>query len=417
MKYPIANYNRPETILFISSYPEKGVRYSKKVCAVGGFTKNTIEHMGQKRKYVILTVKVGKEKQIYEEDSALVCRIIDRKNPLSFIPFIEFFLRFNRIKNVVVEFEFGSFGTIYNTLVFSLMFLIIRLLNKNLFTVIHQITESLDDINEHLGWAKKSIKTRIYGWGIRFYYTYITVLSNTVVTTEEIFKKRLRSITEVKTEKIKCIPHGVDTQIPIKSKMQSRRKLGLPLNKKIVLFFGYLGWYKGADLFLEYASKCTDDDYYFVIAGGPSFTNGKKAFYRKYLEKFKNLPSNVRLSGFVPEDLISRYYAASDVVILPYRYMMSSSGPLSLAFSMKKPILLSDKLLPYLKSTDFKKTLEKNKLGYEHMFFDLDFHSFMNKLKNIPMKKMKNFSQEMRTKRKYDVTAGKLSALISSYKI
>ena len=97
MKYLIERYNKTNTLAVISSYPEKNSTYSKKVCAVGGFTKNTLKFINDKK--VVFTVKISKKEEVYEENKTLVLRVLDRENPLSIFPLINYVCKFNKIKN------------------------------------------------------------------------------------------------------------------------------------------------------------------------------------------------------------------------------------------------------------------------------------------------------------------------------
>src|SRR3989344_9076526 len=126
MKRLIEKYNLPESILLISSYPEKGVHYSQKVCAVGGFAKNTIEALQKKNnrtRYVILTTTFNGKSEIYEENNVLVIRLFKRNRISSYIPLIKAIFTFNKIKNVLIEFEFSSWGNTKTTSIFVLIFL------------------------------------------------------------------------------------------------------------------------------------------------------------------------------------------------------------------------------------------------------------------------------------------------------
>jgi len=412
----IEKYNLPDTLAFISSYPEKNKKYSDKVCAVGGFTKNTIEQMNKKKKYVVFTVQIGKKPEYYEENNVLVCRIIDRKNVLSILSLSRLLISFSQIRNIIIEFEFGSFGTVVNTVAFTFIFLLNNLLNKRQFTVLHQVVNNLQSLTGHLGWEpNKSFKTIFFNYGLQAYYRFITKISCRVIVTEEYFKKILLSITHTKTEKIIFIPHGVDTHLKKYNKIQVRKEMKLPLNKQIILFFGYLSWYKGADLIVRFARQLTNKKVHFVIAGGPSFTNTGKKYYNKYLDQFKSLPNNLTLTGFVPEEQIAKYYSAADLVFLPYRIMMSSSGPLSLAFSNEKPVILSDKLTPYSYSFDFKENLKNSGISHTDIFIKPTLQNLMKKLKTSQQNKFLTFSKRMKAARNYKLIANQYLNCINSY--
>jgi len=400
----IEKYNKVENVLLISSYPEKGVRYSQKDSpAIGGFAKNTIDALKKTRldsKYIILTIAIDGKQEVYEENGNLVIRLFERNNLLSFIPLIKTILKFNKVKSVLTEFEFSSWGNIKITSLLLLLFAILRLLSKKQILILHQMVTDLKSLNGHLGWSKNDIRSYFYNLLLKIYYKFLVILNSKIVVTEEIFKRRLAKITGNKN-KIITIPHGVDSKMRVVNKNSALKKLGLPRNKTIVLYFGYLSWYKGADLFFKYAKRSKNKNYYFIMAGGPSFTNAGKNFYKDYLQKLKNPTKNLRITGFVHEDQIPFYFSVADIVVLPYRTMMSSSGPLSLAFSFNKPVLLSNKLQGYIESRDFKDTLENCKINKKDMFFSLKSEEFYKKIKNADLNKLRKFSESMRKKRNY----------------
>lgn len=415
MRYLIEKYNKPESTLFISSFPEKNVRYSKKVCAVGGFTKNTIEalqRLNPLKKYVVVTVKIGKKTEIYEENNILVLRILDRDNPLSYLPTLKKLLSFTQIKTIVTEFEFGSFGGIQNASLFLLIPLILRVFGKSQIFVLHQVIENLDELIGHLGWSKDDIRKIVFNPLLGLFYYFVHLLSDKVVVTEEVFKDRLVRIVG-KTRKVITIPHGVDTNIPIVDSDSAKKQLHYSKGTKVVLYFGYLSWYKGADLFFKYANKIKNKNIQFIMAGGPSFTNVEKPHYKKYLDNFKKHTKNIHITGFVPEEKIPLYFSAADLVVLPYRTMMSSSGPLSLAFSFEKPLILSNKMIHYMKTSDFSEGRKKVSLNLLDVFFPLNQRGFEEKVLHRNTKTLKMFSTYMKAARSYDAIAKKYEKLIN----
>lgn len=412
MKKLIEKYNAENSILLISSFPEKGVKYSGKVCAVGGFAKNTIEALrkeflknGSQKKIIILTVTTN-NKEFYEENNTLICRVIERDNPLSYFEAVKLLSKFTNVKKTIIEFEFGSFGNITNAGFFLSIPFFLKLLGKEQYLVLHQIVDDLQTLMGHLGWRKKNFKVRLFNFLLQGYYKILGHLATRIIVLEDVFKKRLEKMIGFK-DKTLVISHGVDTKLSILDKEKSRKALGLPQKKRIILYFGYLAWYKGADLFLNFAKKIKSNKYQFIIAGGPSFTSSSKVHYKTYLQKFEHLPKNITLTGFVPEDKINLYYSASDVVVLPYRTMMSSSGPLSLAFSFEKPVLLSKHLLSYSSSQDFKEALIKTGLNAKDLFFDLTKKDFFSKLEAIKADKLHHFSLLLRESRSYTNLAKK----------
>lgn len=405
MEYLIEKYNQAKTIAVISSYPEKKSTYSKKVCAVGGFTKNTLGSF--KNKKVVFTVKISKKEEIYEENNVLVFRILDRNNPLSILSLIRYIFKFNKIKNFLIEFEFGSFGNIEAVSAFLIAPFILKLLGKKQVVVVHQVINNLGTISGHLGWTDDDLRIAIFNPFLHLFYKLIYFLADSTVVTEQYLKKNLKKIIG-NDEKIRIIPHGVDTKIKLLDKKKSRTILKLPKNKFILLYFGYLSWYKGADLFQEYARKSLRNKrLLFIMAGGKSFTNKNKRHYKEYLDNFIKKPKDLVITGFVPENKINLYYSAADLIMAPYRVMMSSSGPISLSFSYEKPVILSRPLEDYFQSYDFKNALKILKLEKDDFIFDLNQESFKKRLvwAKENLNKLADFSKLMKKKRAY----GKIS--------
>lgn len=396
----LEKYNHSNNLIIISSYPEKRARYSQKVCAVGGYTKNLVNQFTHQQ-VIILTTKFGRKNDVYQDKKNLVIRFFKRNSVISFFSLIYHLVRFNKIDKVLVQFEFASFGETPTSGLFIFLPLIIKLLNKKTYFVFHQVLTDTQEIEEYLGWKKHDIKNFIFTPFLKLFYRLISFFSDQVVVLEEDFKQRLIDI-GVKSDKIIVIPHGVDDRLKIIPKNTARDKLRLPLNKKIILYFGYLTWYKGADIFLRMARNDHNKDNYYVIAGGPSFSQKNKPHYKKYLKRFSSLPKNCRVTGFVPEKFIPLYFSACDLVVLPYRTMISSSGPLSLAFTFEKPVLLSDNLKPYVNTDDFNKTMKYSYLTKKDLFFSIDNKgNYSLKLVFPKINKITDFSRKMRVKRSF----------------
>jgi len=113
---------------------------------------------------------------------------------------------------------------------------------------------------------------------------------------------------------IRVVPNYIRvSRLQNKIKEEARNELGLPQDKKIVLFLHHLSRRKGADLLPEVIKKFLDHkDILFLIAGdGPE---------RKNLEEkliIYNLQLITRLEGSVPNNKITSYLAAADIYVMP----------------------------------------------------------------------------------------------------
>ncbi len=395
MKQLIEKYNRQDSLIVISSYPEKNTHYSQKVCAIGGFTKNITDNLvGHK---IIFTTKLGyKKDQIYEEKNSLIYRIFKRNDLSSFIKLFLTIRKFTNVKRVLIQFEFSSFGDIFTTIFFPILLIGLRLLDKKIYFVFHQVIFDLNGLTEYLGWEKNDRRLPFFNFFLKLFYQTNVAFSEKIVVLEEEFRQRLLNLSH-QSNKISVISHGVDTNLKIIGQKLARKRLKIE-NKPTVLFFGYLTWYKGADLMIEIAKANRNIN--FIIAGGSSFTQKSKLHYKKYLKKFDNLPNNLKVTGFVKEKQIPFYFCASNMIILPYRSMISSSGPLSLAFSFEKPVVLSHKLRPYMKSKDFKNNFQKTRLQEKNLFRNFEDNKKINFNKKLILKLIQ-FSKLMKASRDY----------------
>ena len=108
----------------------------------------------------------------------------------------------------------------------------------------------------------------------------------------------------VNAHKIHVIPNGVDTELfKPRNKTALRKKLDLPLNKKIILFIGALIPLKDIDTFIA-ATKTIPDVKIVMLGEGP---------LRKKIEK--ELP-HALLPGTVSREKTSHYLSAADMLVI-----------------------------------------------------------------------------------------------------
>ena len=107
-------------------------------------------------------------------------------------------------------------------------------------------------------------------------------------------------------------PLNADLFIP-KNKVSARKKFGLPLNKKIVIFVGRINHNKCGDILAELIKR--NKDILFVVIG------------RSLLKEFDNLKAKnlIYFSKKNPEELVD-YYNAADISFLLMRLRASGLG-------------------------------------------------------------------------------------------
>ena len=115
--------------------------------------------------------------------------------------------------------------------------------------------------------------------------------------------------------KIIVLPDGVDlAEFDIKKtqeKNSNRKKLGLPLEKNIVLYSGHLYAWKGVSVLLEVAKSFSDLDYVQFV-----FIGGTEKDVEEFKQKARGL-SNVTIVGHKPHSEIPYWLSAADVLVLP----------------------------------------------------------------------------------------------------
>lgn len=118
------------------------------------------------------------------------------------------------------------------------------------------------------------------------------------------------------------------------AKADAKKKLGLA--KKTILFFGFVREYKGLKFLLDAMPEIIKKhDVDLVIAG--EFWQDKQ----DYIDKIGSLgiAKNVKIfDDYIPDEEVGLYFAASDLVMLPY-LDASQSGIVQIAIGALKPIV------------------------------------------------------------------------------
>lgn len=417
-----SKYNEENSLIVIAGYPKKGERYSRNVCAVSSFTKNSLlalQKENPNRKIVVLTMALG-GKEIYEENGMLVVRCFERNNPLSYLSLINYVRTFNKVKQILVEFEFSTFGDTLSTLMFAPVIIAIKSLGRDITLVMHQVLLNLKKLSGHVGIASKNPKLNFMNVGLSIFYRFLTFPAKNIVVLEEEFKKRLSKFAN--PQKISVIPHGVDKQLN-SSSTSLRAKYGFKKDDFVILYFGYLTWYKGVDFLIDSfknVRKLNNRNIKILIAGGPSFTQREKPHYKRFVSQVLELTKNqkhIKITGFVKEKEFAKIFETADLAVLPYRTFMSSSGPLSLALTFKKPFILSENLKNLTESEDFSKALELSGLKENQIFFKLSKSSLVSAIENAMdktrTKKLEKFSLELSHMRNFATLSEKYDMLLS----
>jgi len=159
-----------------------------------------------------------------------------------------------------------------------------------------------------------------------------------IVHAEENRQALLRQFA-LESDKIQIMPHGEYTFLASDhtDQAKARQQLGIPLDKKVVLFFGYVRQYKGLHILIEAvaAASASISKLFLIIAG-----EAKEDFkiYQKLIEQ-KNLQDDTRCDlDYIPIEKVPIYFSAADVVALPY-ISIYQSGVVQLAYAHRRAVI------------------------------------------------------------------------------
>ncbi|MCL4360015.1 glycosyltransferase [Patescibacteria group bacterium] len=397
-KFKLAQqYNRPDTVVIVASYPGKTDRSIKDIDAVASYTDHFTASFRRElaksgRRIIVLAQKMDRKEEWYQEKGMLICRVWDKGDLIYIAQILRALLFFPRVRSILVEFEFHQFGGNLTTMLFPLLLAGFKLLHRVPTLVMHQVVKDIVSLSGHVNITPGSFLATIFNEALSLFYRICAILSDSVVVHNEILKQRLTRLTAVQAT---VIPHGLGAIQQSFSKDKARKILGIKRSEKIILSFGFLTWYKGADwLIHEWTKTKLPQNWRLIWAGGESPNIRNRNHYQRFVSALYNAVEkrkDTSITGFLEDKDIPLYFAAADLVVLPYRTLMSSSGPLAMTIAFKKPFLLSKALTPYLSDNDFTASLKALKLTKEDISFARTGEDFLLKTKRA-LKKPKILS-------------------------
>ena len=149
----------------------------------------------------------------------------------------------------------------------------------------------------------------------------------------------------VHAARVTVIPFGINNSVPDTSLSpgDARQRLGIPDEKRTILFFGNITPYKGLEYliaaFRQIAAR--RNDYQLIVAGRPK---GIESYWSAIREEIREDVQTGRVllrAEYIPDEETEVYFKAADVLVLPYRYIYQS-GVLFLGYSFGLPALAAD---------------------------------------------------------------------------
>ena len=167
--------------------------------------------------------------------------------------------------------------------------------------------------------------------------------ASSFVTMTEAQANRLRSVVSSQAE-ILTAPHPVYRQFPNSglSKVEVRKKLGLPLEVPIALFFGFVRPYKGLRILIDAMGilKSKGSRIHLVVAG--EFWDDQDVYENQIAELGIKDMVTIR-ADYIPDSEAGLYFESADFFVAPY-LDGTQSGSIKQAMGYQLPLVVTDVL-------------------------------------------------------------------------
>ncbi|MDP1722564.1 MAG: glycosyltransferase [Candidatus Gottesmanbacteria bacterium] len=399
-----------QSLLVISSFPARGQVHGRATVGVAPYAKNMLlgiqsyarQHK-QRLTVTVLAEHLKGQPKISQDHGMEVRRVWQLNNPISLIA-LAYHALIDTSPTVLLQFEFAMFGKAYMLPLTLLLMILLKLARKRVILAMHQVPQTIHEIAIHINIPPLSWQSDVATLGLHGYYRALMAFTDRIIVFDEIFRQRLLPYGNHK--KIGVIPHGVEPSERV-SRTTARKTLGLT-NEFVVLCFGYLAWYKGTDWIMEYIAALKKNAFprpvKLIIAGGPNPQRIDLPYYRRYVETLDAIANRshgtVTITGYIPEKDMGNYFAAADITLLPYRTLMSASGPMAIAARFGTPIVLSEALERILDAPDAQQVMKIAGIAKKDMVIPFDpkkYTSMLMKYMTQPelLTRMATFSQQI----------------------
>lgn len=391
-------------IWVVSVYPEKWSLHWSKVSGVGSYTKNLLTNMPIEiqNQIIVFSNQEWKTSQSYEEKNLKIESCWTRNSMKSDKEILKTLEKYPEIKYIHIHHEFNMFGKAKTIPIFLNLLRKLKKKNIKIIVTFHWIVDP-KIINKDF-WKVNSlpVPSSIAKTFFKIFYKISSRYIDKAIAHEKYFWQVLKQHYWFKESQVEVFEHWVEDLKFSISQSQARKSLWIGENKNVLLYFWFLAWYKWVELLLDWFEKLDPKKYHLIFSGWkPKRTWEDKSFndwYEKIESRAKSMPWVTRI-GFVPDEDIEKVYAASDVLMIPYLYMLAASGPMAIALGYNLPFLVSSVFSPVIenKSMIFEKSPDDLARSIEDFFKNKSY--------------MQNYIREMRENRIWKNISKKTSLL------
>jgi D-inositol-3-phosphate glycosyltransferase len=213
----------------------------------------------------------------------------------------------------------------------TLLTIFYRLLGKKIVLTVHNVNAAKRD-------SKDTFLNRLT---LRIQYR----LAHHIFVHTQKMKLELSNEFDVPGARVTVIPFGINNAVANTSlsRSEARQRLGIPADKKTILFFGRITRYKGLEYLINAFQQLVPRDEYRLIVGGRP-ENDCQSYWSAIQESTQEDVRSGRIllrAEHIPDDETEIYFKAADVFVLPYRQIYQS-GVLFLGYSFGLPTIAAD---------------------------------------------------------------------------
>jgi glycosyltransferase involved in cell wall biosynthesis len=326
----------------VADYPQKDATHSN---AKAPYAKNLV--LALKENDVRLTIIANRlegSRNAYAEKGVRIVRCW-QKGLFCLFQIVRQLWRLRAEIDVIhFQHEYFYYGGAVTAALFPFMLLLLKVLGKPILVTLHGVISISDFGGTFARQNRLKGNPRLLMSGLLIVTKLMGLFADRLIVHEDFLADTLAQEYGIKRKKIRTIHHGIQEGLPGDG-AEIRKRLEIN-GRKALLFFGYFSGYKGLHILIDAFTKLEDRNTMLIVAGeeNPRMTADRS--YRAYIRRLKSqaatLGDRIAFVGFVPEKEMPMYFAAADVVVLPYTSVVSACGPLTQCVTYRRPFLLSE---------------------------------------------------------------------------
>lgn len=161
--------------------------------------------------------------------------------------------------------------------------------------------------------------------------------ASAVLVCTEAEASRLASLAG--TTSLVCVPHFIEPRT-LPDREEARAAFGLSPETLVVSVLGFIHRQKGHDRVVR-ALPHLPEDTHVMFVGTPSDPDERYAAELQRQAAALGMADRVHITGYVDENTLNQYLAATDVAVCPFREA-AASGSLSTWIAAERPLVVSD---------------------------------------------------------------------------